>query len=106
MTVHVFILRYSGDALENMRWIPRNQHSAIHAALEQQLRHQPQIETRNRKLLTAESEATERWELRCGTKNQFRVIYRVDTEESVVTILVIGVKKGNQLLVNGEEHEL
>ena len=45
-----------------------------------------------------------RWELRCGKNNQVRVIYRVEPETRVVAIAVIGVKKGNQLLVNGAEY--
>jgi hypothetical protein len=32
------------------------------------------------------------------------VIYRVEPETRVVAIAVIGVKKGNQLLVNGAEY--
>ena len=44
---------------------PRH-HAAIRHAIEEQLTHQPEIETRNRKPLQRPSVPGEVWELRCG----------------------------------------
>jgi len=99
-------LRYADGIPQNLRWIPRNQRPAIQHAIETQLPFQSQLETRNRKPLNATLDDIALWELRCGRKNQFRVIYRIDQAERIVEVLLIGVKQGNRLLVNGEEHEL
>ena len=40
------------------------------------------------------------WELRLG---DFRVLYDVDESQRVVTVQVVGDKRGNQLIVQGEE---
>ncbi len=101
----VYILKYNAEVVENLRWIPRWQHSVIRLAIEEQLKYQPDTVTQNRKPLKSLSMDKTRWELRCGTRNQFRVIYRVEAEAHTVTIAVIGVKKGNRLWVNGEEYE-
>ena len=104
MSRPAYALRYDEGAIENLRWIPRKQHSAIRRAIEEQLSYEPDVETRNRKPLKGSSAEKPRWELRCGTHYRVRVIYRVDSETRVVAIAVIGVKKGNQLLVNGAEY--
>lgn len=100
-----YTLKYDAEVVENLRWIPRQQHSAIRLAIEEQLKYQPDTVTQNRKPLKSFSMDKSRWELRCGVRNQFRVIYRVQPETRIVTIAVIGIKKGNRLWVNGEEYE-
>jgi mRNA-degrading endonuclease RelE of RelBE toxin-antitoxin system len=71
-------------------------------AIAVQLRYGPTKETRNRKPLRPNPVAP--WELRVGP---LRVFYDVDTEEpNVVTVLAIGVKRGNQLFIAGEEIQL
>jgi mRNA-degrading endonuclease RelE of RelBE toxin-antitoxin system len=101
-----YTLKYDAEVVENLRWIPHWQHSVIRLAIEEQLKYQPDTATQNRKPLKSLSTDKSRWELRCGARNQFRVIYGVEPEAHTVTIAVIGVKKGNQLWVNGEEYEL
>ncbi len=46
------------------------------------------------------------WEIRFGPENRFRVFYDVDEETHVVTILAIGVKYKERLLIGGEEVDL
>ncbi len=68
-------------------------------AIKVQLRHEPVRETRNRKPLRPNPLAP--WELRAGA---LRVFYEVDAEEAnLVNILAIGIKRGNRLLIAGEE---
>jgi len=44
--------------------------------------------------------------LRFGPNNSFRVFYDVNHEEKTVSVLAIGVKKGNRLFIGGQEFEL
>ena len=70
-------------------------------AVQAQLRHQPDWETRNRKRLRPNELAE--WELRIST---FRVFYDVDEENRLDKIEAVGYKQGNTLFVYGEEYEL
>ena len=75
---------------------------AILDAIEQQLQHEPLVETRNRKLLRPNPLAP--WELRVG---QLRVFYEVPVSDpDVVRILAVGQKKGNILRIAGKEIQL
>ena len=60
----------------------------------------PRTETRNKFRLRRTSESAD-YELRLG---DLRVLYRI--EESVVFITVVGIKRGNTLIVKGEEFPL
>ena len=46
------------------------------------------------------------WELRCGARNRFRVLYGIDKEHREVQIQAVGVKEGNRLLIAGKEIDL
>jgi len=41
--------------------------------------------------------------LRLGPNNSFRVFYNVNHEEKTVSVLAIGVKKGNRLFIGGQD---
>jgi len=71
--------------------------------IEDQLRHQPTVETRNRKRLTA-NELSD-WELRI---DRFRVFYDVVGEAAaqVVKVKAVGHKEHNTLYLGGEEVNL
>ncbi len=75
-------------------------------AVDDQLRHQPDVPTRHRKRMRPNAVAP--WELRVG---DYRVFYDVEpgTEEAErpeVVVLAIGLKTGNRVWIGGEEHEL
>jgi mRNA-degrading endonuclease RelE of RelBE toxin-antitoxin system len=72
-------------------------------ALEEQLRHEPTTETRNRKRL-GENELSD-WELRV---QKFRVFYDVIAEDDrrVVKIKGVGHKQHDKLYVGGQEVQL
>lgn len=63
--------------------------------------HQPNAETRNRKILRPNQVAE--WELRIG---KYRVFYDVDTAMNTVEVKMVGYKEGNKLFVQGKEYEL
>jgi len=67
---------------------------------------EPESETRNRKRLARPTRLGATWELRFGPNNRFRALYSVDVEAYEVSILAIGIKRGNRLLAGGREVEL
>jgi mRNA-degrading endonuclease RelE of RelBE toxin-antitoxin system len=97
---------YDQTTREHLQAIQARYHSLIRAAIEEQLRFDPESETRNRKPLQQPAPFEATWELRFGPNNRFRVLYGVDHERREVQIQAIGVKKGNRLFVAGEEVEL
>jgi hypothetical protein len=99
-------LVYDVEVFHHLSTIERKYHSLIRETIEQQLRHQPLVETRNRKPLRSPAESGADWELRLGPNNRFRVLYRINETADQVIVLAIGVKEGNRLLIGGEEIEL
>jgi hypothetical protein len=78
------------------------QQSIILDNIDQQLAHQPQLETRNRKPMRPNPVAP--WELRIGT---LRVYYDIeDAPEPKVLIRAVGVKLRNRVRIGREEIEL
>ena len=78
------------------------QRATILGAIEQQLGHQPTVETRNRKALRPNPLAP--WVLRVGN---LRVYYDVeDVPERVVFVRAVGVKQRHRVMFGGEEFEL
>ncbi len=87
---------------EHLRALTARQRAIVFDAVDEQLAHEPAVQTRNRKPMRPDSIAP--WELRAG---DLRVYYDIDEEpEPVVTILAVGVKDRNRVLIGGEEVEL
>jgi mRNA-degrading endonuclease RelE of RelBE toxin-antitoxin system len=78
----------------------------IRQAMEEQLLHEPTVETKNRKPLRKPAPFAAEWEIRFGPDNRFRVLYDIDEEHRAVQVVAIGEKLGNRLIVGGEEVEL
>lgn len=78
-------------------------YALIREELEEQLQHQPDLETRNRKPLKRPIVIGSKWEIRFGQGNRFRAFYRIDYDNQQVIVLAIGEKKGNRLFIGGEE---
>ncbi len=94
-------LEFTPEALEDLRFLRTYDQRRVLASVQEQLRHQTERETRNRKRLRPNELAE--WELRIGI---FRVFYDVDEENDLVKIEAVGYKQGNTLFVHGEEYEL
>ncbi|MGO9471392.1 MAG: type II toxin-antitoxin system RelE family toxin [Isosphaeraceae bacterium] len=101
-----FELSYDHATKEQLRAIPAKYHSLIRRVVEEQLRFEPESETRNRKPLQQPVPFEATWELRFGSDNRFRVLYGIDHARQEVQIQAIGVKKGARLFVAGEEVKL
>lgn len=106
MTNKRFDLVYDTEFVSQMRFIERKYHSLIRVTVEQQLAFEADVETRNRKPLTRETEFGARWELRFGDDNELRVFYSVYPEEAKVHILAIGIKVRERLYIGGKEVKL
>jgi hypothetical protein len=86
------------QALAHLRWLPVHQQRAVTDGIRRHLvENDPQAETRNKFRLRRASGAAD-YELRLG---DLWVLYRV--EGSLVSITVVGIKRGNTLIVKGEE---
>jgi mRNA-degrading endonuclease RelE of RelBE toxin-antitoxin system len=98
-----YSLVYADDVKVHLRSIEAKFHSLIQSEIENQLRHEPDVETRNRKPLKRPTAFGADWELRLGPDNRFRVFYQVDAEASVVRILAIGLKDRSRLFFGAKE---
>ena len=95
-------IQYSPDAEEHLRALTARQRASVLDAVDEQLVHQPAMETRNRKPMRPNPLAP--WELRIG---DVRVYYDIEEEaKKLVTVLAVGIKDGNRVLIGGTEIEL
>jgi mRNA-degrading endonuclease RelE of RelBE toxin-antitoxin system len=101
-----FELIYAPLVKRHLRAVEPTYHSFIREAIELQFKHEPDVETKNRKPLKRPILWGAKWELRCGPNNRFRVFYKVDRKVHEVDILAIGEKRGERLRVGREEIEL
>jgi mRNA-degrading endonuclease RelE of RelBE toxin-antitoxin system len=95
-----FEINVTAIAADHVRTYRKFEQRIILDAIEQQLRHEPMVETRNKKRL-GENELSD-WELRA---ERFRVFYDIGLEEDrpCVTIKAVGHKEHNILYIGGKE---
>lgn len=98
-----FELIYAPQVRDHLRTVERRHHGLIRRTIEEQLWYEPDVETTNRKPLRRGPVFDAEWETRFGPDNRFRVFYEVDRARRSVSILAIGVKEGNRLLIGGNE---
>ena len=95
-------IEYSPATDEHLRVLTARQRAIVFDAVDDQLAHQPDVETRNRKPMRPNPLAP--WELRIGA---LRVYYEIaEDPENVVTIVAIGVKERDCVLIGGKEIKL
>ena len=97
----MFDIELTPEATDDLRALRRYHQRQIVDAIQSQLLHQPDQQTRNRKQLRPNRLAE--WELRVG---DFRVFYDVDAQRATVKVEAIGRKQGNVLSIRGEEFSL
>lgn len=98
----LYRIEYSPDAEDHLRTLTTRQQRIVLDAVDEQLVHQPTVETRNRKPMRPNPLAP--WELRIGN---LRIYYDTEQEpERVVTVLAVGIKLRNRVRIGGEEIEL
>ena len=88
-------IEYSPDAEGNLRALTARQQAIVLDAVDEQLIHQPAVETRNRKPMRPNPVAP--WELRIGN---LRVYYDLEEEpEPVVYVRAVGVKERGRVRI-------
>src|SRR5437763_587605 len=97
-----YTLIYARGVTKHLEVIDAKYDSLIRAKIEEQLRFEPGIETKNRKPLRQPAPFAAQWEIRFGPDNRFRVLYDIDEEQRAVQILAIGKKDRHRLIVGGE----
>jgi mRNA-degrading endonuclease RelE of RelBE toxin-antitoxin system len=91
-------IEYSPETEEHLRVLTAREQSAVLDSVEEQLEHQPTVETRNRKPMRPNPVAP--WELRIG---DLRVYYDVrDEPERIVYIRAVGIKERNRVRIGKE----
>jgi mRNA-degrading endonuclease RelE of RelBE toxin-antitoxin system len=101
-----FTIVYAPITKEHLRTIEPKYFSLIRDAVNEQLSFEPTTETRNRKPLKRPVVFMATWEIRFGPQNRLRVYYDVDLDQQLVSILAIGHKRGNRVVIGGEEIQL
>jgi len=101
-----YALIYARGVTKHLKSIDAKFDSLIRDKMEEQLLFEPNVETKNRKPLRQPAPFSAQWEIRFGPDNRFRVLYDIDEEQHAVQIVAIGEKKGNRLIVGGEEVEI
>lgn len=95
-------IEYSPATGEHLAALSARQRAIVFDTVDEQLVHQPDVETRNRKSMRPNRLAP--WELRMG---ELRVYYEIaKNPENVVTIVAVGRKARNRVLIGGKEIEL
>jgi mRNA-degrading endonuclease RelE of RelBE toxin-antitoxin system len=97
-----FTIIFARRVKEHFQAIETKYHSLIRTAIDEQLRFEPDRESRNRKPLNRSGPFDAGWELRCGSDNRFRIFYNMDMKNRRVEIQAIGVKERNRLFIGGE----
>lgn len=97
----MFEIRLSEDAERHLKQFSKRDQGILLDAMEEQLTHQPNERTRNRKPLRPNPLAV--WELRV---QDFRVLYNVEEDAVVVLVVAIAVKAGNKFIIEGQEYPL
>ena len=95
-----FELIWSRRARDNLRDFSKREQQQIVDEVHSQLLHNPNTETRHRKLLEPNDLAT--WELRIG---DIRVFFDIDANAARVELVAIGKKTHNVLRINDEENQ-
>lgn len=97
----MYEIRFSRNALEDLKYLKKNEQTLILAEIPKQLSYEPGAETRNRKQLRTNELST--WELRI---DRFRVFYSIDDVIYIVSIEAVGKKIHNQLFIRDEPYQL
>ena len=87
------------SVIDDLRWFGKKDGRLLLAEAEQHLSSDPLLESRNMKTLRPNPVAER--ELRLFGK--YRVLFNVDEQAEEVTIILVGEKRGNSLIVQGEE---
>ena len=101
-----YTLIYARGVTNHLKSIDAKYDSLIREKIEEQLRFEPGVETKNREPLRPPAPWAAQWEIRFGPDNRFRALYDIDEEARMVQIMAIGEKQRDRLFIGGEEVQL
>jgi mRNA-degrading endonuclease RelE of RelBE toxin-antitoxin system len=101
-----YTLVFAAGVANHLNFVGTKYDRMIHDAIEEQLRFDPGVETKNRKPLRQPAPFSAHWEIRFGPDNRFRILYDIDEEQREVQILAIGEKRRDRLIVAGKDVEI
>ena len=101
-----YTLSYARGVTNHLKSIDAKYDGLIRENIGEQLRFEPNVETKNRKPLRQLAPFAATWEIRFGPENRFRVLYDIDEQARMVQILAIGEKERERLFIGGEEVQL
>lgn len=93
---------YREEVLKHLEFIEKKYWNLIKEKIDEQLKHEPSVITKNRKPLV-NPQIENRWEIRFGPDNNFRVFYEIFEESKKVEVVAIGIKKKEKLYIAGKE---
>jgi len=93
-----FRIAMTGNAERHLRALKARERRIVQQGVAARLLHAPTKQSRSIKRLRYNAFA--QWELRLG---QLRVLYNADEDTREVTVLLVGHKIGNRLIVAGKE---
>jgi mRNA-degrading endonuclease RelE of RelBE toxin-antitoxin system len=97
-----YAIEYSHDAEEHLRTLTARQQRIVLVEIDEQLTHQPTVETRNRKQMRPNPLAP--WELRIGN---LQVYYdALEEPQQIVIVLAVGVKERDHVRIGGRMIDL
>ena len=96
-----YSIKYSPDAVVHLKRLTKRYQKIVLDGVERSLAHQPSNSSRNRKRMRPNAWAD--WELRLG---DLRVYYVIGEPDNCVSILAVGIKIGNRVVIGGEEISL
>jgi mRNA-degrading endonuclease RelE of RelBE toxin-antitoxin system len=96
-----FRIEYSPDSENHLRALTARQCAIVLDAVDEQLMHEPYVETRNRKPMRPNPVAP--WELRIGV---LRVYYDISEDPDMVFVRAVGIKIRNAVSIGGEVVEI
>lgn len=105
MPTEPYEIVFDSTVEQHLHGIDRKFHGLIRRTIYEQLQHQAEVETKNRKRLREPAAFGATWEIRFGPDNRFRVLYRTEPPHQVV-VLAVGVKQHNRLWVGEQEIKL
>jgi mRNA-degrading endonuclease RelE of RelBE toxin-antitoxin system len=95
-------IEYSPATVDHLRALTARQRRTVFDSVDRQLTHQPNVETKNRKPMRPNPIAP--WELRVGI---LRVYDDIEEQpEQRVTVVAVGKKLRNRVVIGGEEMEI
>jgi mRNA-degrading endonuclease RelE of RelBE toxin-antitoxin system len=93
-----FEINLTDGAQADLRWFATYAQRTIVEGIDVHLRYEPTAGSR--KIIAMQPNPVAGWELRLG---DYRVLYDVDDAARIVTVELIGEKRGNRLIVQGQE---